>query len=239
MAETGRHTNTVSGKRRPQNVYVDGNTVRKVQEVPERREYRQPEHSVRKNKAKPELTTPEQQVRGNKPLSKAARRNRAKANNMNRNFAIFLAALGILIVFCSINYLKLKTECTSKRSQLATLESQLAELKEDNDAYESQVTSSVDLERIRKIAIGRLGMKYPSNQQTETYATEGGSYVRQYQDVTGSNGNEGRCLIDYSEKKNKKKTYKKNKSQYEKKAVNTALLRIGSFNRFIGSYHLY
>ena len=48
MAETGRHTNTVSGKRRPQNVYVDGNTVRKVQEVPERREYRQPEHSVRK-----------------------------------------------------------------------------------------------------------------------------------------------------------------------------------------------
>lgn len=37
MAETGRHTNTVSGKRRPQNVYVDGNTVRKVQEVPERR----------------------------------------------------------------------------------------------------------------------------------------------------------------------------------------------------------
>ena len=66
-----------------------------------------------------------------------------------------------------------------------SLESQLAELKEDNDAYESQVTSSVDLERIRKIAIGRLGMKYPSNQQTETYATEGGSYVRQYQDVTG------------------------------------------------------
>ena len=115
MAETGRHTNTVSGKRRPQNVYVDGNTVRKVQEVPERREYRQPEHSVRKNKAKPE-----QQVRGNKPLSKAARRNRAKANNMNRNFAIFLAALGILIVFCSINYLKLKTECTSKSCLLYT-----------------------------------------------------------------------------------------------------------------------
>ena len=117
MAETGRHTNTVSGKRRPQNVYVDGNTVRKVQEVPERREYRQPEHSVRKNKAKPEQTTPEQQVRGNKPLSKAARRNRAKANNMNRNFAIFLAALGILIVFCSINYLKLRFVYEAGREQ--------------------------------------------------------------------------------------------------------------------------
>ena len=102
---------------------------------------------------------------------------------MNRNFAIFLAALGILIVFCSINYLKLKTECTSKRSQLATLESQLAELKEDNDAYYSQVTSAVDISEIKKKAIGELGMKYPSEDQIQTYTTEGNSYVRQYQDV--------------------------------------------------------
>ena len=183
MAETGRRT--TSG-RRSQNTYVDGNTVRKVQEVPQKREYRQPEHSARRKKAQPEIKiTPEQAARQNKVLSREARRNRAKASNMNRNFAIFLGILGVVIVFCSINYLRLKTECTSKRSQLATLESQLAELKEDNDAYESQVTSNVNLERIRKIAIGRLGMKYPSNQQTETYTTEGGSYVRQYQDVTG------------------------------------------------------
>ncbi|MDD5803162.1 septum formation initiator family protein [Blautia sp. HCP3S3_H10_1] len=184
MAETGRHTHTTSG-RRSQNTYVDGNTVRKIQEVPQKREYRQPEHSARKKNAKPEFTPRQQVTRQSKPLSRETRRNRAKASNMNRNFAIFLAALGIVIVFCSINYLRLKTECTSKRNQLASLETQLAELKEDNDAYESQVTSNIDLERIRKIAIGRLGMKYPSNQQTETYTTEGGSYVRQYQDVTG------------------------------------------------------
>ena len=103
---------------------------------------------------------------------------------MNRNFAVFLAVMGIMIVLCSINYLRLKTECTSKRSQVASLETQLAELKEDNDAYESQVTSNVDLERIRKIAIGRLGMKYPTDEETETYTTEGRSYVKQYQDVT-------------------------------------------------------
>ena len=49
--------------------------------------------------------------------TKAARRNRAKANNMNRNFAIFLAALGILIVFCSINYLKLRFVYEAGREQ--------------------------------------------------------------------------------------------------------------------------
>ena len=182
MAETGRHT---TSRRSSQSMYVDGNTVRKVQEVPPKREYRKPERSARKKQARPELRPGQELTRQGKSLSREARRNRAKANNMNRNFAIFLGVLGVIVVFCSINYLRLKTECTSKRSQVASLESQLAELKEDNDAYESQVISSVDLERIRKIAIGRLGMKYPSNQQTETYTTEGGSFVRQYQDVTG------------------------------------------------------
>ena len=36
---------------------------------------------------------------------------------MNRNFAIFLAALGILIVFCSINYLKLRFVYEAGREQ--------------------------------------------------------------------------------------------------------------------------
>lgn len=182
MAETGRHT---TSRRSSQGTYVDGNTVRKVQEVPTRREYHQPKRSARKKQARPALGPGQELTRQGKSLSREAQRNRAKANNMNRNFAIFLGVLGVVVVFCSINYLRLKTECTSKRSQVASLESQLAELKEDNDAYESQVTSSEDLERIKKVAIGRLGMKYPSNQQTETYTTEGGSFVRQYQEVTG------------------------------------------------------
>lgn len=182
MTNTGRHT--TARKRRPENVYVDGNTVRKVQEIPEPREYRQPERSARRKKAKPQLKIEQEVIRQRRAPSKEVQRNRTKANSMNRNFAVFLAVLGVVIVFSSINYLRLKTECTSKRSQIASLESELAELKEDNDAYESQVASNIDLERIRKIAIGRLGMRYPTNQQTETYTTEGGSYVRQYQDVT-------------------------------------------------------
>ena len=52
MAKTGRHT---TSRRSSQSMYVDGNTVRKVQEVPVKREYRQPEHSVRKKQASPAL----------------------------------------------------------------------------------------------------------------------------------------------------------------------------------------
>ncbi len=40
---------------------------------------------------------------------------------------------------------------------VANLESELAQLKEDNDAYYSQVTSAVDISEIKKKAIGELG----------------------------------------------------------------------------------
>lgn len=52
--------------------------------------------------------------------------------------------------------------------------------------YYSQVTSNVDLNQIKKTAIGHLGMRYPSDDQTVSYSTSGNSYVRQYQDVPDS-----------------------------------------------------
>ena len=81
-----------------------------------------------------------------------------------------------------MKYLRYKSEITAKMSTVASLEEELADLKEDNDAYYSQVTSNVDLNKIKQIALGRLGMKYPSDDQTVTYSTSGNSYVRQYQD---------------------------------------------------------
>ena len=48
------------------------------------------------------------------------------------------------------------------------------------------MTSNVDLNKIKQIALGRLGMKYPSDDQTVTYSTSGNSYVRQYQDIPDS-----------------------------------------------------
>ena len=95
MAKTGRHT---TSRRSSQSMYVDGNTVRKVQEVPVKREYRQPEHSVRKKQARPALGPGQELTRQGKSLSRDARRNRAKANSMNRNFAIFLGVLGGIVV---------------------------------------------------------------------------------------------------------------------------------------------
>ena len=105
---------------------------------------------------------------------------------MNWGFVAFLAVVCVAILFCSVKYLRYKSAITAKMSTVASLEEELADLKEDNDAYYSQVTSNVDLNKIKQTALGRLGMKYPSDDQTVTYSTSGNSYVRQYQDIPDS-----------------------------------------------------
>lgn len=105
---------------------------------------------------------------------------------MSRGFVVFLAAVSVAVLFFSTHYIQLKSEITARLREVAALESELSQLKEDNDAYYSQVTSNVDLTSIKKVAIGRLGMKYPSDDQTVTYETSRSSYVRQYQDVPDS-----------------------------------------------------
>ena len=96
---------------------------------------------------------------------------------------IFLTAVCAAILFFAVNYLQLKSDITGKIKDVAALEAEYSELKEDNDAYYSQVTSNVDLNKIKKIAIGRLGMNYPTDEQKKTYTMSNNSYVRQYQDI--------------------------------------------------------
>ena len=116
-------------------------------------------------------------------LSRETQRNREKAKSMGRGFVLFLAVVSVAVLFCCVNYLQLKSDLTGKMKTVAVLETELSQVKEDNNAYESQVTSDVDLNTIKKLAIGRLGMNYPTDDQKKTYSMPSNSYVRQYQDV--------------------------------------------------------
>lgn len=173
-AVTSRKNRT--NARNARGMYVDGNAVRRLQEIPDR-QYRAPgaqtARHVRENK---KVTEPRQ-------LSREVQRNREKAQNMGRGFVIFLAVVSVAVLFCCVNYLQLKSELTGRMKTVASLESELSQIKEDNNAYESQVTSDVDLNTIKKLAIGRLGMNYPKDDQKKTYTMPSNSYVRQYQDV--------------------------------------------------------
>lgn len=192
MANTGRPTtarrnpNTV---RNNKGVYIEGNTARRLQEVPAKRSYSRQKPPVRKRVQAAETSGSTRSSRpsaSSRQLSRETQRNREKAMSMSRGFVIFLAIVSVAVLFVCVHYLQLKSELTAKMKAVAAMESQLTELKEDNDAYESQVTSNVDLNAIKAIAMGRLGMRYPSDDQKMTYETSQSSYVRQYQDIPDS-----------------------------------------------------
>lgn len=140
--------------------YIDGNTVRSPKQLPA--------------------------ARPKKKISQSARKNRQRALGMSPGFVVFLALICAATLFACVHFLQMKAEITGKVKTVATLESELNQLKADNDAYYSQVTSSEDLNAIKAKAIHKLGMKYPSEDQIKTYETERSSYVRQYQDVPES-----------------------------------------------------
>ena len=163
-AVTSRKNRT--NARNARGMYVDGNAVRRLQEVP----------------ARPYQAPGAQTAR----RVREAQRNREKAKSMGRGFVVFLAVVSVAVLFCCVNYLQLKSELTGKIKTVASLETELSQIKEDNNAYESQVTSDVDLNTIKKLAIGRLGMNYPKDDQKKTYTMPSNSYVRQYQEVPES-----------------------------------------------------
>ena len=179
-AVTSRKNRT--NARNARGMYVDGNAVRRLQEVPAR-PYQAPgaqtARRVREN-------MPERPAAQPRQLSREAQRNREKAKSMGRGFVVFLAVVSVAVLFCCVNYLQLKSELTGKIKTVASLETELSQIKEDNNAYESQVTSDVDLNTIKKLAIGRLVMNYPTDDQKKTYTMPSNSYVRQYQEVPES-----------------------------------------------------
>lgn len=177
---TDRKNKNVSMSNR--GMYVDGSTARRLQEMPSGRRSSQKKRTTEQKRSAASVS--ETRTAGNRAQAvRPVVRKRGRAKSMNKGFVLFLAVVSIAVVFFCIQYLQLKSEITQTKNLVAVKAEELAHKKEENDAFYSQVTSNIDLERIKKIAIGRLGMKYPSDDQKMTYQTANNSYVRQYQDV--------------------------------------------------------
>lgn len=141
--------------------YYDGNTVRVGELAPE----------------------VEQQPEIQRRLSKKTRKNRAKALSVNRGYVVFLAVVSTVAVFMCVSYIQLKTEITSQSKKIAARQTELTEIRADNDALENSMYASVDLDEVYRIATQKLGMHYPDEDQIVRYSTDGSGYLRQYTDV--------------------------------------------------------
>lgn len=112
-------------------------------------------------------------------LSHEARKNRDKARHMSLGYVVFLIAAFCTSAFLLMNYIQLQAELTNRTKGLARLESKLNTMKLENDEAYSRITSSIDLEEIKRVAIGELGMTYAEEGQIITYSSVGNDYMRQ------------------------------------------------------------
>ncbi len=132
--------------------------------------------------------------RGRKPApQRRPRRGRVeKPRYFSLGYTLFLAAASVLTLWVCAGYLKLQADNTARRKNIVALEEQLADRKAENDDEYNRVTSSVDLEEVREIAINELGMVYAGADQVVLYDGSGRDYVKQYaeipQDDSGTKG---------------------------------------------------
>ncbi len=148
-----------TGRRGQASYYIEGNTVRKM--------------DVRR--------AIEQEPR--KRLSNETRKNRDRAYHMSFGYVVFLAAALFVAGYVLIGYIQLQADLTSQVETIASLESRLNSLRLSNDEELTRINSSVDLEEIKRIAIGELGMVYAEEGQIIHYTNEGSDYVRQVGDI--------------------------------------------------------
>ncbi len=154
--QKAHHTNEYSA-------YIQGNTVRKA--APARRYEEAEPKKVRRK------------------VSTRVKRNRAKALYMDAPYVIALTFAAVCTLFLCINYLQLQASITTKVKSIAQMEQEIKNMKAENDALETRIKTSVDLDYVYKVATEELGMVYADKNQVRLYKKTESEYVRQNESI--------------------------------------------------------
>jgi len=144
--------------------YVEGNTVRKTDALPKRRERIQERPEPRKY--------PERQPAVIPGIS-------------GRNF-IFLTAMLTIVVITGFTYLSTQSEVRGMKKKIVAMQSEIAEQREENDIAYQEIVDSVAISEIYKKATEKLRMVQAENNQIYTYKNKKSDMVKQYADIPGS-----------------------------------------------------
>ena len=148
----GRNRNVNTG-RVTRGAYVYGNTAREIEITREMEEpRRQPRPQVRKN--------------------------RERARHMSAGYVLFLAAALCMAALILVNYIQLQAQLTNLTKSVAAKESELNSMRIANDEEYNRIINSINLEDVKRIAIGELGMTYAEEGQIITYTNEHNDYMR-------------------------------------------------------------
>ena len=102
---------------------------------------------------------------------------------MDGPYVFCLTVAAIVTLFLCMNYLRVQSSITTRIHNIESLELQLENLKSENDALQTRIETSVDLEHVYKVATEELGMVYANKDQILLYDKTESEYVRQYEDI--------------------------------------------------------
>ena len=115
--------------------------------------------------------------------SNRIRRNQERAMYMDLPYVVLLTIASICTLYLCVNYLQLQSSITARMHNIEGLEAKLERLKTENDALETSINTSIDLDKIYEIATKELGMVYAKKDQVLLYDKTESEYVRQYEDI--------------------------------------------------------
>ena len=154
-------------RRNRSNSYVDGNTVRKLSAAPER--------APRKER--------QRQDERERRVDRQVQENRRRAMQMSPGYVLFLTAAVMLTLGVCAVFIQLQSEINTRMRNVASLESQILDMKTDNDATMNRIETSINMEDIKSTAIDQLGMVYPGQDQIVYFEVDTNDYMNQYQDI--------------------------------------------------------
>ena len=141
-------------------VYVNGNTVRKINNNPKRKGEQKKQFTV--------ITNPNPQ-QGFSPIG-------------IRNL-ITSAMFGIAVFSLAIFHLNLQASITASLSTLKKLETECADLEKENKDRYRDILANVNLIEIKDTALNDFGMVYADQSQMKVLDKLNSSYVTQYSEI--------------------------------------------------------
>ena len=98
---------------------------------------------------------------------------------MNVGYMLFLGLALVVSAYILVNYIQMQAELTNLTKSVAAKKSMLIDLRTDNEEEYNRIVSSIDLEEIKRVAMGTLGMIYAEEGQIVVYEGEQYDYMRQ------------------------------------------------------------
>lgn len=144
--------------------YVEGNTVRKASAAPQRKE----------------------ETRQRPQPKRYPQRKPVRMPGISGRSFVFLMMMLSAVIFCGFSYLSAQDDVRNMKSKIVTLQSEIAQQKEDNDENYQEIVASVDLAEIYEKATEKLKMVQAETNQIYTYSNKKSDMVKQYAEIPGA-----------------------------------------------------